>query len=203
MVCYGLYNNSALRFMLNRFFIVFSFLILLIATVNTPSVLAVAAPDFPVCTNPAGTLRVENDGIHGIAGSTAEYKGKDTVYTVNNTQVLQCLCTDDGEGIQTNWWKASSLNDSDIQTLKNQGWNYIANGALWGLDSAPYMAKNNEYECSEKSGGIGGGKVLGLAVTGDKALFYSLFGMGIGSLFLLLGILLLLHRKGNSDTGSE
>lgn len=188
--------------MSTRFFIIFSLLFLLITKFNTPNVLAVTTPDFPACTSPIGTLRVEhNQGTHGVAGSTAEYKGKDSVYNVNDTQVLQCLCTEDGEGIQTNWWKVSSLNDSDIQTLKNQGWYYVENGDLWGLDNTQYMAKNSEYECH---GGIGGGEVLGLATTGDKALFYSLFGIGVGLVFLLLGFLFLRKRnsKRNSDMGS-
>ena len=156
---------------------------------------AVTTPDFPACTNPAGTLRVENNGTHGVVGNSAEYKGKDSVYTVNDAQVLQCLCTEDSEGIQTNWWKISSLSDSDIQTLKNQGWHYVANGALWGLDNAAYMAKNSDYEC-------GGGSVLGeatqdilgLAATGNvDRLFYGL--IGFGGMLLLLGLLMQRAKK--------
>ena len=186
--------------MLNGFFIIFSVLFLLVANFNTPKAFAVTTPDFPACTNPAGSLKVQyNEGTHGVVGNTSEFKGKDSVYNVNDSQVLQCLCTSDGQGIQTNWWKISSLNDSDIQILKNKGWYFVPNGSLWGLDNAPYMAINKSYTCV---GGIGGGDVLGLAATksdlattGDKALFYSLFGIGIGSIFLLLGLLLLRVRK--------
>jgi len=182
--------------MLNRFFIVLSLFFLFSFKINVTSVFAVTTPDFPACTNPTGILRVEhNQGMHGVAGSTAEYKGKDSVYNLNDTQVLQCLCTEDGEGIQTNWWKISSLSDSDIQTLKNLGWYYVPNGHLWGLDNAPYMAKNGEYECSGSSGGIGGGEVLGLATTGDNALFYGLFGIATGLIFLFLGFLFLRTKK--------
>ena len=161
---------------------------------------AVNTPDFPVCSAPLGTLKVQyNEGTHGVVGNSSEFKGKDTVYTINEGQTLQCLCTSDGQGIQTNWWKISSLNDSEIQVLKNSGWYYVPNGSLWGLDNAPYMAKNNEYEC--RGGSVGGGSVLGasnqdilgLATTGDKALFYSF--LGIGSMFLLLGFFLLRKRK--------
>lgn len=190
--------------MLNRFFIFFSVLFLLATNSNVPSAFAVTPPDFPACNNPSGTtLRVEyNDGIHGLVGSTAEYRGKDSVYNINTNsdQVLQCLCTDQDEGIQTNWWKVASLDDSEIQILKNQGWHYIANGALWGLDSAAYMAYNSRYTCRD---GVGGGEVLGssikdilgLAATGGKGLLYSTLGIGIGSLFLLLGFFLLRKDK--------
>ncbi len=191
--------------MFGRFFIIFSVFILLISSLNTPDAHAVTTPDFPTCTNPTGNIKVQyNEGTHGVVGNSAEFEGKDSVYSINDAQVLQCLCMEDNDGIQTNWWKVSSLNDSDIQSLKNQGWHYVANGALWGLDNAPYMAKNSEYECG---GGIGGGEVLGLATTasdaattGNKAQLYSTLGIGLGFLFLLLGFLLL--RKGNSDTRS-
>ncbi len=193
--------------MFSRSFIIFLGLFVIVAAVNVPNVFAVTPPDFPACSNPSGTtLRVEhNEGIHGLVGSTAEYRGKDSVYNVNvnSDQVLQCLCTEQGEGIQTNWWKVSSLNDSDIQILRNQGWHYIASGALWGLDSAPYMAYNSRYACSGEVGGIGGGDVLGLAITGGKIQLYSIFGIGIGLFFLLLGTAFLLHRKRNSDMGSK
>lgn len=183
--------------MLSRFFIVFLILFLLVANINTPSSFAVTTPDFPACTNPIGTLRVEhNEGTHGVVGSTAAYIGKDSVFSVNDVQVLQCLCTDNGQGVQTNWWKISSLNDSEIQSLKNLGWYYVPNGVLWGLDNAAYMAKNSDYECG---GGSVLGKatqdILGLATTGNKAMFYSLFGISIGLIFLLLGFLLLRRAR--------
>lgn len=184
--------------MLSRFFIIFSVLFLLAANFKTPKAFAVTTPDFPACTNPTGNLKVQyNEGTHGVIGNSAEFKGKDSVYNVNDSQVLQCLCTEDEQGIQTNWWKISSLNDAEIQTLKNLGWYYVPNGTLWGLDNAAYMAKNSDYECG---GGIGGGEVLGLATTGNVARwFYAL--IGIGSVLLFLGFLL--HRKRNSDMGSE
>lgn len=196
VICYGLYSwISAPEFMLHRFYIVFLAVFLFGIKINVPGAFAVTTPDFPACNNPTGTIRAEhNDGVHGIVGNVSEYKGKDIVYNVNGDQVLQCLCTENGEGIQTNWWKASSLSAADVQILKSQGWYYVVDGALWGLENQPYMAKNNQYECREESGGIGGGEVLGLATTGDRALFYSFFGIGIGLIFLLLGFLLL--RKG-------
>lgn len=184
--------------MFRRFFVIFLAHFVIVAAVNVPNVFAVTSPDFPACTNPQGSIRSSyNDGVHGVVGNSAEFKGKDSVYNVNDSQVLQCLCTDDELGIQTNWWKISSLNDSEIQALKNLGWYYVPNGALWGLDNAAYMAKNSDYACG---GGIGGGEVLGLAITGNVARwFYAL--IGIGSILLFLGFIL--HRKRNSDMRSE
>ena len=161
---------------------------LFIFTVSVQSAFAaVSAPDFPACSTPTGSLKVQyNDGTHGVIGNNAEFKGKDTVYSVNQNQVLQCLCTSDGQGIQTNWWKIPSLTDPEIQVLKNSGWYFVPNGSLWGLDDVSYMAKNNSYACV---GGIGGGDVLSLAATGNKAKFYSLIIIGFGSIFLIFGLL--------------
>lgn len=158
---------------------------------GAPSAFAVTPPDFPVCSAPTGSIRVQHDnGTHGVIGNSAEFKGKDTVYNVNDNQVLQCLCTDSGDGIQTNWWKIPGLSDSEVQVLKNQGWYYVANGSLWGLDSAPYMAINNSYTCVGGLGGIGVGDVLSLAATGNKAVFYSLIIVGVGSILLIFGLLM-------------
>jgi hypothetical protein len=181
--------------MFRRFLVIFSAIILL-SEISTGSVSAVNVPDFPTCNNPPESIRAyHNDGLHGVVGNVSEYRGKDVVYNVTGANFLQCLCTDDGEGIATNWWRISSLSENEIQILKNQGWYYIVDGALWGLDNAPYMAKNNEYACRESSGGVGGGEVLGLAVTGDKAQFYSIFGIVLGSIILLLGFLFLRRAK--------
>ena len=67
---------------------------LFIFTVSVQSAFAaVSAPDFPACSAPTGSLKVQyNDGTHGVIGNSAEFKGKDTVYSVNQNQVLQCLC---------------------------------------------------------------------------------------------------------------
>lgn len=164
---------------------------------RAPVVQAVTPPDFPACANPQGTLQVSyEDGIHGIAGKTAEYKGSDSVYKLGDTTWLQCFCSQEGEGIQTNWWKVSSLTEDDIQILKNQGWSFIPTGALWGLDDEPYMAKNAPYACTGKilaSAASTAESVLGLASTGNISLIYGLASVGAGSLFL--GILARKRRK--------
>jgi len=182
--------------MFRRFLIVLS-IVLLISEVSAGSVSAVTIPDFPACYNPPDSIRaLHNDGLHGVVGNVSEYRGKDTVYNVEGGNFLQCLCTDDGEGIQTAWWRASSLSETDIQTLKNQGWYYVLDGKLWGLDNIPYMAKNNEYACREgEKEENGGGEVLGasigsfasLAATGDKVVVYSSIAIAAGVVFLLLG----------------
>ena len=116
-------------------------------TVVTP-VFAVDVPSFAVCTNPQGTVKVSYpSGTHGIPGRTDTFNGSDTVYQLTNDTLVQCFCAVDGRGIQTNWWNVSSLTQQEIDTLKNQGWIFIPNGALWGLDEAEYLAINSDYSC--------------------------------------------------------
>jgi hypothetical protein len=167
-------------------------------TFSVPSsVFAVTTPSFPACANPQGTTKASySEGAHGIVGSGTTYTGRDEVYTLTDDTLTQCFCPADGFGIQTNWWKASSLSENDINVLKSEGWIYIPTGALWGLSDAPYVAKNSNYSClpggtgggsSEVLGeGTGGGEVLGLAATGDRVLVYTSFA--IGALLLAIGL---------------
>lgn len=168
-------------------------------------VFALTSPSFPACSNPQGSVKVSySSGTHGIVGDSKDYTGSDTVYKLNDDTLTQCFCSNDGSGVQTNWWKVTSLTESEIQALKNLGWFFVPNGSLWGLDDAPYMAQNSSYACKGASagsggsnsssdsgqGGVGGGSVLGavdvlgLASTGNISLLYSLFGTGIISLLL-------------------
>lgn len=136
---------------------------------------ALDTPNFPTCQNPQGAIKAQyNEGNHGIVGDSATYTGKDTVYQINADTFLQCFCSPNGQGIQTNWWKVSSLNQEEIQILKNSGWIYIPNGSLWGLENAPYLTKNFNFSCSNNNntennlqGGTGGGSILGVSATGD------------------------------------
>ncbi|MEK7165253.1 MAG: hypothetical protein AAB874_00400 [Patescibacteria group bacterium] len=169
-------------------------LILVLAVILTTPVQAVVIPSFPACTDPQGSKKVSySDGTHGIVGSTATYEGSDTVYTLDGDRLVQCFCPKSGAtGVQSNWWKAVNLSNDDIGVLKNDGWNYVPNGALWGLENAPYVVKNNEYACLGTGGGeIASGvsqklDVLGLASTGDVVF---VLGSGISAVaFLLLGI---------------
>jgi hypothetical protein len=156
---------------------------------------AVTAPNFPTCTNPQGTLVVSYDsGTHGVAGGNS-YTGSDKVYKIDENSLVQCMCTTDGKGIQTNWWKASSLDETQITTLKSEDWIYIPTGSVWGLDQDAYLAKNIGYSCISDSGTGGGsiGQVLGLAFTGNIKVIYSIFILGL--LFLIYGQIL--HRARN------
>ena len=85
-----------------------------------PSTISAATtPDFPSCSNPNSPVKVSHDeGTHGIAGDPSEYQGSDTVYNLDEDgNVYQCFCSVDGQGIQTNWWKVSSLSQDEIDEL--------------------------------------------------------------------------------------
>lgn len=167
-------------------------------------VLAISTPSFPSCANPQGTTKASySEGTHGIVGSGTTYTGKDTVYTLTDDTLTQCFCSADGSGIQTNWWKASSLSENDITVLKSEGWIYVPAGDLWGLAASPYLAKNINYSCLPGSSvggspqvlgeGTGGGEVLGLAATGDSLLVYSSFLLG--AILLLIGLQRIRHHR--------
>lgn len=190
-------------------FLVSVFILCLILLVPAGQVLASEQRRFISCINPAGEIKANyEDGTHGIVGSTNTYVGKDTVYSLSGDALTQCFCSSDGKGIQTNWWKISSLTQNEINGLISQGWHYVPNGALWGLDPAPYLAFNSEYICKSTerpgefspttdipgpggSGGQGGsvagistgiGQVLGLASTGNTKFMYVVFSISIFSL---------------------
>lgn len=167
---------------------------------------AYQVPNFTSCVNPQGEVKVNYEtGIHGIAGNSGSFQGKDTVYTLSGDALTQCFCAVDGKGVQTNWWKVSSLTEQEIETLKSQGWVYIPNGALWGLENAPYLALNSDFSCKSSSGGGSGSvlgtaangvsQVLGLASTGNTKFLLSVL---LSSIFvLLLGIILKI--RGNNS----
>lgn len=142
-------------------------------------------PEFSSCVNPQGTVKADySSGTHGVPGVTTSYQGSDTVYNISGNALTQCLCTVDGEGIQTNWWKVSSLTSQEIETFKTQGWVFIPDGSAWGLDPVTYLAKNANYSCR----GRGGGDILGLASTGNIMIIYGL--ILIGALSFCIGFLL-------------
>lgn len=169
---------------------------------------AVTIPNFPACTNPQGTIKVSyNDGTHGIPGDTNTYTGKDTVYTLSDTTNLQCFCADNGSGIETRWWKVSSLTQEEKDFLKNDKWIFIPDGSLWGLSASEYYAKNLSYACKSNDGGTGGGstnsttsstgsvlgtttigKVLGLATTSGRGQSFFLIALGVTCLAVSLSV---------------
>lgn len=188
------------------------FIILGIFFVQIGQVLAYNIPQFTSCINPQGQVKASYDnGTHGIAGKTASFEGKDTVYKLSGDALTQCFCSVNGSGIQTNWWKASSLTEQEINLLKSQGWIYIPNGALWGLDNDSYLAFNSEFSCPASSNrpsgfspttdipgpgggngqggsvlGLSTGSVLGLASTGNIKFLYFVFLISV--LLVLTGV---------------
>src|SRR5438105_1101896 len=103
--------------------VISAFILVLSLFVFSGQAFAYQVPQFPSCANPQGTLKVNYDsGTHGIAGKTDSFSGKDSVYTISPEALTQCFCSTNGQGIQTNWWKVSSLTESEINLLKSQGW---------------------------------------------------------------------------------
>jgi hypothetical protein len=158
---------------------------------------AATTPTFPVCANPGGTVKSSYDsGVHGVPGDSNTYTGKDTVYIISENTLVQCLCPLNGNGIQTNWWKVSGLSQEEINVLVNEGWISVPNGSAWGLDNAPYLAKNSSYSCSSsgtggssdnKSNGSTNGSsvtkdILSLASTGNSGFIYGTFLAGVALL---------------------
>ena len=192
--------------MLKRFAFILLLLPFFYSTVGVGGAYALTEPSFPTCVNPQGTIRVSYSlGNHGIVGKTTLYRGSDAVYTLTSDTLMQCFCPDSGQdAIQTNWWKISSLTLEELKFWQSNGWTLIPDGSLWGLDKAPYLAKNYSYSCNGR--GIGGGsdgdvsnassstnsKVLSLANTGDLQLIFSLFMLGF---LLLAGGRLVSRRK--------
>ena len=120
-------------------------------------VFAVTIPNFPNCPFPGGDQIANYDsGYHGVPGDNTSYTGADQVYQLNENQVVQCLCTEEGRGVQTWWWKQPSLTAEKESVVNKQGWVRIPNGALWGLDSTIWFAKNTYYSCKGDKGGMNG-----------------------------------------------
>lgn len=185
-----------------------SFLFVLIFLALPLAAAAVDVPNFPTCSNPQGVLKVSFDsGTHGIVGNPGVFTGADKVYTVDEARTVQCFCSVDGDGIQTNWWKVSSLTQDEVEQLKKLGWVYVPSGEAWGLNADPYMAKNEAYSCkstnnsggstTNTSSGTGGSilsaaatvsdvrpSVLGLASTGDTGMLLTLVVTSATSLVL-------------------
>lgn len=166
-------------------------------------------PGFPSCLNPQGTIIAQYmSGIHGIAGQSETYTGKDTVYKISNEAVMQCFCDDNGQGIQTNWWRISNLNDADIEAFKSTGWIWIPSGDAWGLDSVPYLAQNSSYTCGNSNQGTTTSSTSGpvesialtantitnqLASTGNIIIIYTFLSIGI--ILFLTGLFLRRIKK--------
>lgn len=187
------------------FFSILFFLLLFAFIFVTPARAEVTPPEFPSCVNPQGKVTANySSGTHAVPGVVSSYQGSDTVYAVSDAVVIQCLCTTNGEGIQTNWWKFAGLTAEQIETYKTQGWVFVPDGSEWGLDPDPYLAKNSDFSCRSIGGGggegssggggssnggggsLGGissiGQILALATTGNILTIYGLLLLGILSI---------------------
>lgn len=146
-------------------------------------------PGFPSCETPEGKVISEyENGEHGILGSNVLHSGKDTVWEIDDDRVLQCYCPkagDGDEGVQTVFWRfREQLSVNEIESLKNQGWFYIASGSAWGLKADPYMARNHTYTCRNKPGNGGGGEILGAyTATGSSKQTFVIVLVALSSLF--------------------
>lgn len=119
--------------------------------VFAPAVNAEPASQFTSCLTPTGSIIANyNDGDHGIIGMGNKI-GKDVVYSLPNSDAMQCFCGSDGQAVQTNWMKTTSLSDDQIKVYQSQGWIYVPSGASWGLEDCPYLAQNISYTCKESS----------------------------------------------------
>lgn len=169
---------------------------------SSVSASAFEIPNFTMCANPQGEVIASyNSGTHGVPGDQTTYSGFDTVYSVSENANTQCLCTDQGQGIQTNWLNASGASDEEIDVLTSQGWILIPDGSAWGLNQGPYLAQNSSYTCvgslgvsatNTQIGEIGGptgeastiDSILNLASTGNIRFILLTLVLGTGLVVL-------------------
>jgi hypothetical protein len=87
-------------------------------------------------------------GVHGIPGD-GNMEGKDDVYTLSDANFLQCFCPSVGvSGIQSNWWNAKNLSESEVAHFSSSGWMFASSGLGWGLTDDPYLISNRDFSCS-------------------------------------------------------
>ncbi len=107
-------------------------------------------PSFATCQSLYGTpgdVASYEFGTHQILGDGL-LEGSDNVYSQVGGNYIQCYCPVEGvSGIQTNWWLADGLNQSDIEYYISKGWFY-ENGLVWNLGDHMYLAKNSESVCA-------------------------------------------------------
>lgn len=108
---------------------------------------ASSTPAFGSCLNPQWSETQVNYGDnHGVI-NVGSYSGTDAIYQSGNN-VMQCLCTDSGNGYQTNWMSASGMSSDQIQEYVAAGWIYVPYGNDWGLSKGAYLAQNSSYACT-------------------------------------------------------
>ncbi len=188
------------------------FAIFLIFAFSGAHASAKTVPSFASCVNPTGNISATyNSGDHGIAGSTNTYTGSDTVYQLTDGNAMQCFCGN-GQGIQTNWLKASGFSEDEIKVLKSQGWITIPDGSAWGLEQGAYLAQNSDFSCQGGSANGNSGSSNGssnsssassdparsvlaatadavaLANTGNMRVVMGVFFLGIGTLIAAISL---------------
>ena len=96
------------------------------AQAQTPAV-------FPLCESQTedGDRAHYDTGLHQIAGDGL-LEGRDDVYSLGNSAYLQCFCSPEGVGIQTNWTPDEAGSEP---------------GLKWGLDDINYSYENINYYC--------------------------------------------------------
>ncbi|HWY79077.1 MAG TPA: hypothetical protein VNW29_01840 [Candidatus Sulfotelmatobacter sp.] len=172
-------------------------------------VFATSTPNFGSCLNPQWSQTQVNYGSnHGVV-NTGSFSGTDIIYS-SNGNVLQCLCTDQGNGYQTNWLNVTDYSSTQIDELKAQGWIYIPDGKEWGLNYGPYLALNSTYACTSctptptpantptvtpgptatptPETKVGAASANNLANTGDS--FFIYISLLAGAASLILGVVL-------------
>jgi len=120
----------------------------LISLISPTNAFAIDIISFPVCSNPQGELKVSYaEGNHAIVGDRNTHQGSDNVYDLGKGNFMQCYCSDDGSGIQTNWLKIADIADKEIDSYVKLGWIFVPDGAVWGLNGGAYLAKNSTLSC--------------------------------------------------------
>jgi len=107
--------------------------------------------EFPTCESRWGEIgNVANysEGWHQIFGGGL-LEGSDDVYSLNDSNYLQCYCsTDEKSGIQTWWWRIGDWSQELIDQKISEGWSKV-NGVQWNLGDFEYLARNADYDCSQ------------------------------------------------------
>lgn len=134
------------------------FLITLVFLSESPVQAEFIPPSFPACPGGSGNIKANYpEGQHAIIGVTGLQFGSDKVFSIADNNFLQCYCPPQGSGTQTDWLAADNISQVDKNNLITQGWVLIPNGADWGLQPIPYLAKNSSFSCGGGSNGGGGG----------------------------------------------
>lgn len=197
----------------------FSAVLLLNFSAVKPARAEFIPPSFPACPGGSGNIKANYpEGQHAIVGVTGLQFGSDKVFSIGDNNFLQCYCPPQGSGTQTNWLSANNISQVDKNNLITQGWVLIPNGADWGLEPIPYLAKNSSFSCGGGGGngpsgdsgpsaggsGSSGGQVLGIstlaATSSDSLPTQITLAILLGSALIAYGTYL---KKGSKKARSK